>query len=124
VWRRRFFTFEDAPEDVPTPGKTAEPAETEEEEPEGEPVRLRFSPAFLALASALVLIPVIKGWAPLFFLVPFIAFTFLSRKDGESAGQTASRFFQANDQAEPEAEPVVPPPPAEPTETVALLPGR
>jgi hypothetical protein len=107
-----------------TPATEENLADAESEEPEGEAVRLRFSPAFLALVSALVLLPALKFWAVLFFVVPFVAFTLLSRQSGESLAQAASRFFRANDQAVEESDVTVPAVAAPaPVEATGLLPG-
>jgi len=74
------------------------PIDEEETEEEDEPVRLRFSPAFLAAASALLLVPALQAWAVLAFVLPLSAFVAMSRRPGEPTGATVARFFQANDQ--------------------------
>lgn len=78
----------------------AEVGEDDEEEEESEPPRLRFSPGFLALASALLLIPVVKAWAALAFVLPLLAFVGLTRTSGEPTGAAAARFFRADDGAQ------------------------
>ncbi|MES2460779.1 MAG: hypothetical protein V4671_09350, partial [Armatimonadota bacterium] len=127
---RRFLTMEDYEE--PERGAVVTPAadtpvqtETEEEEPEGEAIRLGFSPAFLALLSALVLLPVIKAWALLFFVVPLAAFTLMSRREGETLNAAAGRFFRSNDQGAPEPSISVPSEPeaVSVSDSLPLLPG-
>ncbi len=128
---RRFITLEDAPEpSVATKSESLAKNDSDkdeiEDEPEGEPIRLGFSPAFLALASALVLLPVIHAWAALFFAFPFVAFVMLSRQPGEPFTEAANRFFRANDQGTPahEEAAIVPPQPTNlEREAITLLPG-
>jgi hypothetical protein len=60
---------------------------------------LRFSPAFLTGASALLLAPVIRGWALPVALLPPLAFTLLARRPGEPVGGVVARFFRSDDQA-------------------------
>ena len=120
--------MEDAPE-LPAPEVAKESApepdiDVEAEENEGKAVRLQFSPAFLSLVSALVLLPVIHGWAALFFAVPFIAFVVLSRLPDKPTTEAANRFFRSNDQGTPDPEQSVPlTPPVVKSEPVPLLPG-
>jgi prepilin signal peptidase PulO-like enzyme (type II secretory pathway) len=112
---RRFFTMAPIPDEY-LPKATEESAseaianalvsedsEAEEgksvsEEADEEPVRLRFSPGFLALVSALLLIVPAGPWAALAFVIPLLAFLALSRKDGEFIGSQIARFFSADDQ--------------------------
>ena len=125
---RRFPTMEDPPElpaselaEASTPNLDAD---VEEDEAEGKAVRLQFSPAFLSLVSALVLLPVIHTWAALFFAVPFVAFVVLSRLPGEPVTEAANRFFRSNDQGTPDPEQSVPlTPPVVKSEPMPLLPG-
>ena len=99
---RRCFS-EDAPP-VPEPEASAvaeiapepEADEPEVEEEEGESPRLAFSPAFLCAISALAMLPLVRWWAPLFFVVPLLAFLVIARQ-GESLGATARRFFRSDD---------------------------
>jgi leader peptidase (prepilin peptidase)/N-methyltransferase len=86
---RRFFTMEDAPEQgtVTVPGGEDAP-EPEGDDPE-EPPRLAFSPAFLCLIAALLLIPVAPLLAPLAFVVPLLLFSAIER--------APRRFFHSND---------------------------
>ncbi len=103
---RRFFVYEEEPGERET-GVTAPPSQAGEDgsadEPEqGEPVRLRFSPAFLAAASALLLLPVLGAWALLAFAVPLLAFIALSRRGDEPVGAALPRFFRADDAGMPE----------------------
>jgi len=88
---RRFWVEEEEEEG---PAATEE-AETEEEE--AEPVRLRFSPAFLALVSALLLAPVLRAWAAALVLALALAFVALSRRPGEPPAATLGRFFRADE---------------------------
>lgn len=96
---RRFFTLEDPPEPEQSPESAPETeTEEEEEEEEGEPVRLRFSPAFLAAVASLLLVPVLHGGAVVVFAGTFAAFVALSRWEFEPVGSAAARFFRSNDQ--------------------------
>jgi prepilin signal peptidase PulO-like enzyme (type II secretory pathway) len=101
---RRFFTLEEWNEPEPTTESAATAPEKPEEaigqddEPEGEAVRIAFSPGFLAFVSALLLIPVAGVWAVLAFVVPLLSFLALSRKPGESVGSILGRFFSSDDQ--------------------------
>ena len=63
--------------------------------------RLAFAPAFLCALSALLTLPFLKGYAPLVFLIPCVAFVFLTRHEGESLGFAFGRFFRSNDLAGP-----------------------
>ncbi|MBC8101738.1 MAG: A24 family peptidase [Cytophagales bacterium] len=105
---RRFFTLEEAPDssgDVDPDTRAPDQAEPiDDEETEDVAVRLRFSPAFLALVAALVLVPVIGTWAILFLALPLAAFTLLSRRNGEPLPASAGRFFRSDDQDEPGTE--------------------
>ena len=73
--------------------------EAEDEEPEGEPVRIQFSPAFLAFVAALLLAPALKDWAVLVFGFMMIAFVAMSRRANEPVTSVVGRFFRSNDQA-------------------------
>ena len=64
---------------------------------EGEAPRLAFSPAFLALVCALLLIPVIGWLSPLLFLIPLTLFVFIARRDSEPLSSVARRFFRSDD---------------------------
>lgn len=132
---RRFFTFEELEEDeTDVAAETAQETaligtvtsvtlpELSEEEGEGEAVRLRFSPAFLTLASALVLLPVMGAWAVLVFVLPFAAFLVLTRRQGEVSGGAAARFFHSNDLGGP-APSVPAAPPMVADDDLPLLPG-
>lgn len=93
----RYWKFEGPPpppDDFPIPEEELLP----EEEDDTPPIRLHFSPGFLALLSALLFVPIIHWWAVLFFLVPLVAFSAISRVPGEAFGVTVNRFFSADDQ--------------------------
>lgn len=111
---RRFFVYDeeaDLAEPEPSvstshPTNTSEREEAaenapEEEEEEGEPARLRLSPAFLIGVSALLLAPVLKLWAVLVFLVLSGAFVLLSQRSGNSWRAPLFLFFAADDQSPP-----------------------
>lgn len=110
---RRYFDFSEeevvaaAQPEAPTPDGDAveetegdEKSTPEEEEEEGEAPRLAFSPAFLCAAAALTMAPLVRVWAPLFFVVPFLLFLLISRR-GESLQATARRFFRSDDLGPP-----------------------
>ncbi len=88
----------------PTPSEVSVSTEREEkleaEEPEGEAPRLAFSPAFLCAVSAVLMAPLLKFWAALFLVVPFLLFLLISRR-GESVGAAARRFFRSGDLGPP-----------------------
>ncbi len=86
---------------VPAPAANGENDEVqdEEEEAEGEPVRIQFSPAFLAFVAALLLAPALRGWAALVFALTLAAFVAMSRRANEPLASAAGRFFRSNDQA-------------------------
>jgi prepilin signal peptidase PulO-like enzyme (type II secretory pathway) len=100
---RRFFTYEDAPP-VPDEWKErvaafeAEQAAAEEAEgDDGPPVRLRFSPGFITILSALFLGYVVGWWSVLAIVIPLAAFVPITRAKGESVGDAVRRFFKADD---------------------------
>lgn len=98
---RRFFTGEElveTQESVSAPPEEPEDTSLQADEPEGEPVRIAFSPGFLAFVSGLLLIPVVGAWAALAFVIPLLSFLALSRKPGESVGSILGRFFSSDDQ--------------------------
>ena len=102
---RRFFIWEDDEAATPeagmamAPGTAANTDGGEDDEEMGDPPRLRFSPGFLAIVSALLLVPVAQVWAICAFVVPFAAFVLLTRRDKETIGNAAARFFKADDMA-------------------------
>ncbi|GAB4461210.1 MAG: hypothetical protein OHK0029_26170 [Armatimonadaceae bacterium] len=99
---RRYFTFADPPPppaDYVMPPEEAEEAELVEEGEPGEATRLGLAPGALALLSALVLFPAAGWFALLFFIIPLVAFLFISPVPGESPVQTIQRFFSVEDQA-------------------------
>lgn len=93
-----------------------------EEEEEGDPPRLRFSPGLLAIISALVLAPLIRGWAVIFLVFPVVAFLALSRRPGEAVGAAISRFFLPADDDNYSAAPAAMPD-EDPVDVLADLPG-
>ncbi len=98
---RRFFVFEEESESqtgsVPPVPAEQRQAITEDEE-EGEAVRLRFSPGFLAAISALLLLPTLGAWSAAAFMLPLGAFALMSRLPGEPVADALRRFFRADDQ--------------------------
>ena len=99
---RRFFTMEDLPEDdivlLETTGKPGEEVVPEEEVSDGEPIRLRFAPAFLAFVAALLTLPVIGWYSLLVFVLPWVAFTLMTPlAEGESRLHGSRRFFRVAD---------------------------
>ncbi len=108
---RRFFVFEEeepqagmalVPGDAPKETEDSENNEDEEDEEAGDPPRLRFSPGFLAVVSGLLLAPIIHFWALLVFVIPLLAFVFLTKRANESMGGATARFFKADDLGEAE----------------------
>jgi prepilin signal peptidase PulO-like enzyme (type II secretory pathway) len=117
---RRFFTLEDPPEDglqnhvlggapideplanAPDPAglgtiaPTPFPADGDEDD-DASPVRLRFSPAFITLVSAMLLWGPIGPLAILVFFLPLAAFVWITRGQGEALGAAVARFFRSND---------------------------
>ena len=95
----RYLKEDDSDQIAPTSAGMAVmgPAGGELEEPEGDAPRLAFSPAFLALICALLMLAVVPVVAPLFFIVPLVLFTLISKRSGETLGQAAGRFFRSDD---------------------------
>lgn len=85
------------------PNEQAEDGENEpgdaDEADDAPPVRLQFSPAFLAAVAALLLVPALGAWAVLAFVVPLFGFAGMSRRANEPAASALGRFFRSNDQA-------------------------
>jgi prepilin signal peptidase PulO-like enzyme (type II secretory pathway) len=110
---RRFFTLEDLPEEKLTEAEKEAIAEearlAEADQAQGPPPRLRFSPGFLAVLCALLLIPSFGFVAPLAFVLPFLGFIALSRKPDESLSTVSRRFFSSNDLQGPPEKPTVQP---------------
>jgi prepilin signal peptidase PulO-like enzyme (type II secretory pathway) len=101
---RRYFKEHFGPEDVlvePEKASVTIPTDPTDSEQEASAPRLGFAPAFLCLLSALLTIPFLKFFAPLVFFVPFLAFLFLARQEGEEVGAVLGRFFRSDDLAGP-----------------------
>ena len=95
----RYLKEDDSDQVAPTSAGMAVVGQAggEEEEPEADAPRLAFSPAFLALVCALLVAAVIPYVAPLFFVVPLALFTLISKREGETFGHSAGRFFRSDD---------------------------
>lgn len=103
---RRFFVYEEEEPETGSVHTAPSSGADEGEEDEGEPIRLRFSPGFLAVAAGLLLVPVVEAWAAFAVVVPLITFVLLTRRAGEGAAAAFARFFRAEEeQAAPIASP-------------------
>ncbi|MGC4044097.1 MAG: prepilin peptidase [Armatimonas sp.] len=74
------------------PGDAPAPIEDELEAP-----RLAFSPGFLGLVCALLMVPVVGWFAPLFFLAPLLLFTLIAKRPEENFSGVNGRFWRSND---------------------------
>lgn len=90
---RRFLSAEEPSE--PTSSETE--VVTTEHEAEPAPPQLKFSPAFLCILAALIMLPVVHAWAILFLIVPLNAFYYITRRADETPFQTLQRFFRSDD---------------------------
>lgn len=111
---RRFFVHEEAepegggnaesaeasappPVPIDTVGSEKGSADAADDAEDEEPARLAFAPAFLAFVSALLFVPVVRGWAVFVFALPLLLFMALSRRPQESPLHAAGRFFRSDD---------------------------
>jgi leader peptidase (prepilin peptidase) / N-methyltransferase len=66
-------------------------------DPDADVPRLAFSPAFLGLVCAALLIPVVGWFAPLVLLIPLLLFVGIARRSDESIAAVTQRFCRSND---------------------------